>query len=415
MKGFSEEEKLIEAIQKENETEALALIDSGKINVDYVDRTGFTPLVYAHRSRLQKVVKSLYDHHAKVPVDQLSLMNKMFRIILEIPKENPYLNVREIINYIPAMFDDENTRTKKMISRALYNGLCYGFSALMLFMSNRGKEAEYSEMLKEVASWNGEEETLLKLPGLKEKIRQLYDNVFFLAWLQSWIMMSPVHKELANINQLDLHVLINLMLDAKEVKYRREFDFLFTFKQNELIDLFDKTIFANKMVRLNFGRSHWIGVIKKEDGYHFYDPESTEGPIVLKTTNELVEAVIKSYQCYYSRNTPDLTFDQNSLYDIGLCSYDKEDSKLMRYPSKEALLTDILKNRGTDSLLNAFSCNQAANALQLADSFKDWEMVEALLKQGVNIDIMTPYGMTLSSLLSPNTLELAKKTKKFKI
>lgn len=415
MKGFSEEEKLIDALKNGNEAEALTLIDSGNVNVNYVDRGGLTPLIYAHRSRLQRAVKSLYDHHATVCIDQISLMNKMFRVILDIPKQNPYLNVSEIINYMPNIDDDESTRTKKMISRALYNGLCYGFSALMLFMSNRGKEAEFVNMLKEVASWDGEDESLVKLPGLKEKIRQLYDNVLFLSWLQSLIMMSPDHKALENISQLDLHLLINLMLDAKEVKYRREFDFLFTFKKSELQPFFVQTIFMNKMVRLNFGRSHWIGVIKKPDGHHFYDPESTVGPLVLKTTKDLVEAVVQSYQRYYSRYLPDLIFDENSLYDIGLCAYDKEDSKLMKYPSKEALLLDILKTRGMPNLLDKFSCNQATNALQLADEFKDWVMAAALLKQGVNVDIVTPHGMTLSSMLSPNTLELAKKTKKFKI
>ncbi|MBI2792305.1 MAG: hypothetical protein HYX61_10120 [Gammaproteobacteria bacterium] len=415
MKDFKLEQELIAAIQSGDETKALILINSGKVDLNYKDKRGFTPLVHAHRNRLQSVVKSLYEHHATPTTEQLSVMNKMCRLIFDIPGENPYSNVNDIVNYYPspdAMNEDQTTKIKKSVSRALHNGLCYGFSGLRLFMHSKGKGKELDELIQEITSWDGEEASLTNYPGLREKIRQLFDNVYFLSWAHSSLtedlfLLEMQDPQRQRIDRIDLDRLINLLLTSSESKYQKEFNFLFTFRASELANVFDKTIFPNKMVRLNFGDGHWVSVFKQEDGYHYNDPESTEGTLILNSSKKLADAVVDSYVKYYSA-FQELKADENSLYDIGIYVYDKVDAKQEIYPCKENLLNEIIDSRGEDKMLDQFSLSGIYNALSLADStsFKDQELVAALLEHKVKLDVMSPYGFPL--FISQETQAMAK-------
>lgn len=414
MKGFSPEEELIHVIQNGNEEAALHLIDSGKVDINYKDKRGFTPLVYAHRNRLQKVVKSLYDHHATPTSEQLSVMNKMCRIIFDIPGENPYLSVNEIINYAPSFFpEDETVRIKKSISRALHNGLCYGFSGLMLYMFSKGKGPEFSAIQQEIVKWDGEDTSLANFAGLKEIIRHLFDNVYFLSWAHSSLtdeqfILEMQNPNLPKIERKDLDAIINLVLDPKESKYQREFNFLFTFRAEELSFVFDKVVFPHKMVRLNFNHNHWVSIFQDKEGYHFYDPESTDGPLLFQNTKDLAQAVTTSYQRYFSQFN-EIKFEANSLYDIGIYVYDKVDAKKQHYPEKEALLDEILQSRGSHKMIDEFSAEGMYNALSLADSFRDKEMVTALLQRGADAQVKNKLGFTM---LSPETQEMARNLEK---
>lgn len=337
---------LLEAIKDGDEATAMLLI-----------RRNFAPhqipreiegenlLAIAHQLRLQDFIVEMYDYKIEPTCDQYTIMNKMSRVLLDIPGVSPHHASDLKTIFMEAFKESTPKDERKYISRELAQGMCYGFSAFWVYLVSKHREDAFNQMIDSVIHWNGEQSTLTE--GLKNTLIEVFDNIFFLSWtgarqkmLRDNVSKKGLLAENMNLN-IDVHELLNIIKPPSEPDIKKAYSFAFTMTEKELTSVLEKLIINDKMIRLRIGYSHWTGLIKQGNTYHYYDPNSQ---ISFKPTTDLTEvvaAIKKSYVDYYHVKKT----TSESQYGIGIFVYDEINSKEVTYPVREHLMQTILDQR----------------------------------------------------------------------
>lgn len=155
-------------------------------------------------------------------------------------------------------------------------GYCHGISLLWLYKMSQGEEQWFYDIIKKIIKHKDKEE----FSDIEMDIEKFIGHI---EWLQN-------SKEyIKDIRQMDIDKILELP---------ERFPLSYVFNHRQFLATLGDVIENNKMVCLS-GPTHTIGLFRREDKYHIFDPNySTGRPKILTSVRLLKAEIIK---CLFTR------------------------------------------------------------------------------------------------------------------
>lgn len=242
---------------------------------------GLTPIDLATHEENKEIITLLE------PISKLNVIKNKPKYINQVLLEEKFLCYLKIEN---------RPKIKNILTEG---GLCNGLSFLHLYYSAQDKENYFYNILEELCSWDGKEDSLEKqpehLPEYKDR-RELFEQ--FLNDVSLFQYSSKITHKLKQ----------GIIQNSREEQYD-----LIKNKYSKIINVSSQNALNCDLVDLNYltqilsllclkpttsllihGRKHSISVHINEDGsYSYYDPNLNFRPIKFNSAKELAECIQK--------------------------------------------------------------------------------------------------------------------------
>lgn len=215
-------------------------------------------------------------------------------------------------------------------------GICGGLAVLYLIAKTKGEERDFFNKLDRIAALK-HDDIHTNLPWIAE----------FIQSAQYAFMPKNYNKK---INQGDIDKIYTKQDGHVASRYRVGV----SLKKEKLASLFNSVAFENQMLYVA-ANDHAIAVIKKNNKFCVYDPNSMVGEVECDDANELAEEVSK---CLFVKRA------EQSI-DIKIKSFDfipeaaQQQADMHHYPSKQQIFANINANDAPSYYKSMMKCAEA--------------------------------------------------------
>ena len=243
-----------------------------------------------------------------------------------------------------------NEKTKKDLSAAMKKGACAGFTTMWLSdqLPNKNTDTpqKFTSFIKSIFNWN---------ENMDVKASSELDN-----FIEKLLYFQ------VNNGALD-----RVLQNSTASKIKKEYAISSLFTRDQLVQqLKIKNFIQDDTLIFISSHNHATGLIKHEENYHYFDPNSSTGEIIITSAEDLADYIFAAYL---------FTKDKPSPLGFQIFSFDKE---ALPYPEQK----QILDNLGV-SLTPVEEYADNVSGLMMAAKNGDTKSLQYFLEHGVDPNI----------------------------
>ncbi len=303
----------------------------------------------------------------------------------------------------------------------LHNGVCLSLTGNWGYLKLMGMESTFEEEIRKVVLFDKEafaKSAAKQDPAMEATIQK----ILFLQYFHS--ILTQGDFGLKNLVERGLNFIV---ADEMPRFAEPEFEYLFVFNRQSLLQLFTKVIFPNKLISLN-NSLHTVAIVLSGGQWNYYDPNNSKGPIklVFDALEDLVEHVFYDVGRWCgSHNFITLSVTANDLEHIQPQTYPDPATYSRELLQDPQYLQEILqhpmifhyametRNFALADLLYEFGYKYVPWViskeceLQLAVFYNDHARLDYMLGHGMPIDYRPPNGITaLANAIKHNRIPM---------